>query len=165
MVRLVIVQRADEVYVLGVEPHISKELSEGALYKPHTLFGRVDLAAHFLVERDEPVPQYFVCFRAFLYRFEFLLQDEAVAVEYARTLFKVRDHVAHLRFGIFSVQLSIRGHVFVDIVAAVRHFVVRPLTFKLLAFLRRGVAFQLPRRIGDVEDNWLIADCLSSFPV
>ena len=70
---LVLVQRTDEVYVLGVEPHIAEELSEGALYKPHTLFGRVDFTTHFLVERDEPVPQHFIRLRALLYRFEFLL--------------------------------------------------------------------------------------------
>ena len=73
MMRLILMQRTDEVYVLRIEPHIAEEFPEGALYKPHTLFGRVDLAAHFLVERDEPVPQHFVCLRALLYRFKFLL--------------------------------------------------------------------------------------------
>ena len=108
------------------------------------------------------MPQHFVCLRALLYRFKFLLRDEAVAVEYARALFKVRDHVAHLRLGIFSVQFPVRGHILVDIVSAIRHFVIRPLALKFLAFFRRGVAFQFPRRICNVEDNWLVADKLSS---
>ena len=163
MMGLVLVQRTDEVYVLGVEPHIAEEFPEGALYKPHTLFGRVDFTALFLVERNKAVPQHFVCLRSLLYRFEFLLRDKPVSVKYARRLFKVRDHIAHLRLGIFSVQFPVRGHVFVDIVSAVRHFIIRSLVLKFLAFFRRGVAFQFPRRICNVEDNWLIADNLSSF--
>ena len=141
MMGLILMQRTDEVYVLGVEPHIAEEFPEGALYEANALFGRVDLITHLFIERDKPVPQHFIRLRSPLYRFELFLRDNAVAVEHARRLFKVRDHVAYLRFGIFAVQFSVRGHVLVDIVSAVRHFIIRPLTFKLLSLLCRSVAF------------------------
>ena len=88
-----------------------------------------------------------------------------VAVEHARVLFEVLNHRARLRFGVLAVQLSVGGHIFIDIVAAVRHFIIRSFPRELLALFRRGVAPDFPRRVSDVEDNWLIAYCFSSCPV
>ena len=108
------------------------------------------------------MPQVFVCLCTFLYRFEFLLRDEAVAVEYACVLLEVFNHRACLRFGVFAVQLSVGGHIFIDIVAAVRHFVIRPFPLELLALLRRGVASDFPRCVGDVKYYRLFCYKLSS---
>ena len=55
--RLVQVQGAQQVHIVGIEANVFEELPKGFLDEIDTLFGRVDEARIFLVKGDKTVPQ------------------------------------------------------------------------------------------------------------